>query len=80
MTELRTIHRDGLNVAQARCPRCNVWADADDDQLTGLVSLVCSECEWHGYVDPPLVMPMAHRVLVERYGSLSIDEAQERIR
>lgn len=35
---------------QARCPECETWADMDDEQVVGEVSLVCTECGWHGYV------------------------------
>lgn len=37
--------------AQARCPECSTWGDVDGEQLGGTVSLICSECGWHGYID-----------------------------
>lgn len=39
--ELRTITRDGEDVRQLRCPGCGEWADLDDDQYHGRVSV------WH---------------------------------
>lgn len=36
---------------QAMCPNCEVWGDIDEEQLAGTVSLVCPECNWHGYID-----------------------------
>lgn len=36
---------------QAKCPQCKTWADVDEEQLTGTVSLVCEICDWHGYID-----------------------------
>ncbi len=50
--ERRTIKRDGSEIVpKARCPRCKTWGDIDADQAAGRVSLVCSECGWHGYID-----------------------------
>lgn len=41
MTEyaLRIITRDDEDVRQLRCPKCGVWADLDDDQYHGRVSV-----------------------------------------
>jgi hypothetical protein len=36
---------------QARCPSCDTFGDVDADQLGGSVSLICSECGWHGFID-----------------------------
>lgn len=43
-------HEDRFLQAQAQCPGCDAWGDVDADQLEGRVSLVCSECDWHGYI------------------------------
>lgn len=50
--ELRTrvVTRDGAPQHLAECPGCGQWADVDEDQLAGTVSLVCPECGWHGYI------------------------------
>lgn len=42
---LRTITRDGEDVRQLQCPGCDVWADLDDDQYRGLVSVHHAEDE-----------------------------------
>lgn len=36
---LRTITRDNEDVRQLKCPKCGVWADLDDDQYHGRVSV-----------------------------------------
>lgn len=36
---LRTVVRDGEPVWQLRCPGCDEWADIDDDQLHGRMSV-----------------------------------------
>lgn len=36
---LQIIERDGEPVWKLRCPGCGVWADVDDDQLNGRVSV-----------------------------------------
>lgn len=43
----RTITRDGVQVRQARCPGCDTWADVDEDQWHGRVSMDCVECDYH---------------------------------
>ncbi len=37
---LRTIIRDEEPVWQLRCPGCEQWADIDDDQLHGRISVL----------------------------------------
>ncbi len=54
--ETRTIKRIEIGETdrhlqpQAKCPTCGVWADVDEDQLAGKVSLLC-DCGWHGWTD-----------------------------
>ena len=36
---LRSVRRDGAIVWQLRCPECHQWADVDDDQIRGRVSI-----------------------------------------
>ncbi len=33
-------------IKQARCPQCGIWADLDEDQYHGRVSMLC-ECGYH---------------------------------
>ena len=46
---LRMVVRDGEDVRQLRCPKCGVWADLDDDQYHGRVSVHHDdpECGYH---------------------------------
>ena len=46
---LRDRVRDGEYVRQLRCPGCGEWADLDDDQLLGRVSVWHDEpgCGYH---------------------------------
>jgi len=51
---LREIVRDGSPIWQLRCPMCEQWADIDDDQLHGRVSVDhtnegCSYHETHDF-------------------------------
>lgn len=34
-----------------KCPDCGSIGRIDDEQASGQVSIICSECRWHGYVD-----------------------------
>lgn len=43
----RTVTRDGVLVVKGQCPTCKAWADLDDDQLHGRVSIQCTECGFH---------------------------------
>ena len=43
----RIITRDTNPVRQAQCPGCGIWADVDDDQWSGRVSMDCAECDYH---------------------------------
>jgi hypothetical protein len=36
---LKSVRRDGEIVWKLRCPECHQWADIDDDQLHGRVSI-----------------------------------------
>ena len=36
---LKSVRRDGYIVWKLRCPECHQWADIDDDQLHGRVSI-----------------------------------------
>jgi len=49
--ETRVVIRDNEPTHQAECPGCGNWADIDEEQLNNRVSLVCEECQWHGYID-----------------------------
>ena len=40
---IRHVTRDGAPVIKLRCPSCGVFADMDDDQYRGRVSVDC-EC------------------------------------
>ncbi len=46
---LRQVVRDGVPLWQLRCPMCDAWADVDDDQLHGRVSVDHSDvgCAYH---------------------------------
>jgi hypothetical protein len=33
------------------CPRCSCVGSIDEQQATGQVSIICTECDWHGYID-----------------------------
>lgn len=44
---LRTVIRDGEEVWQLRCPGCEMWADVDEDQFYGRVSVEHVECGYH---------------------------------
>lgn len=48
-SDVRTRQRDGVTVYQLRCPRCSTWADLDDDQVNGRVSIECVTpgCDFH---------------------------------
>jgi hypothetical protein len=48
---LRMIERDGQPVKQLRCPHCGLWADVDDDQARGVVSVICPQCRHHDQRD-----------------------------
>jgi hypothetical protein len=43
--------RDSVVITQAACPGCYIWADLDEDQAEGKVSMICPECGWHGYIN-----------------------------
>jgi hypothetical protein len=47
------VHRDGGIVWQLRCPECHEWADLDDDQLHGRVSIDHTDtgCTFHRTLD-----------------------------
>lgn len=49
--ETKSVRRDGAIIVKAKCPNCGDWEDIDKDQLDGTVSMICSKCEWHGYID-----------------------------
>jgi len=47
---IRKVVRDGADVWKLQCPECGQWADIDDDQLHGLVSVDHSDappCTFH---------------------------------
>ena len=50
---LRSVRRDGGIVWQLRCPECHQWADIDDDQLHGRVSIdhAGEGCAFHRTLD-----------------------------
>lgn len=50
---LRSVRRDGGIVWQLRCPACGQWADLDDDQLHGRVSMDHTDtgCAFHATHD-----------------------------
>lgn len=37
--------------AQARCPECEAWTDANGEQVVSETPLACDGCGWHGYAD-----------------------------
>jgi hypothetical protein len=39
--------RDGGMQRQMKCPDCGTWADIDDDQYFGKVSMECGACDYH---------------------------------
>ena len=54
MTErIRQIIRDGRPVMKLCCPGCGRWADIDEDQFYGSVSVECTNdgCDYHKTVD-----------------------------
>lgn len=48
-TDVRVRLRDGQPIRQLCCPRCVTWADLDDDQVHGRVSIECVTpgCTFH---------------------------------
>lgn len=46
LPKLRSRKRDGGLIRQAQCPNCDVWAEIDDDQYHGKVSMLCG-CGYH---------------------------------
>jgi len=48
--DLREVMRDGVMVHKMRCPGCGTWADLDDDQWHGRVSILC-DCGFHETLD-----------------------------
>jgi hypothetical protein len=50
---LRSVRRDDGIVWQLRCPECHQWADLDDDQLHGRVSIDHTDtgCAFHQTYD-----------------------------
>jgi hypothetical protein len=48
---VRTVTRDDEPVRQFHCPGCGQWADIDDDQFHGRVSIDCPDCEFHETLD-----------------------------
>lgn len=49
----KTVLRDGRPIKKCQCPRCGSWADIDDDQFYGRVSMECPAmgCDFHETVD-----------------------------
>lgn len=45
----RHVLRDGVDINQLRCPACELWADLDEDQFRGRVSIdhTNMDCEYH---------------------------------
>lgn len=39
--------RDGQGQRQMKCPGCQQWADIDEDQFFGNVSIDCPNCDYH---------------------------------
>jgi len=46
MYELKKVIRDGKEVLKLKCPDCKIWAELDDDQYNGKVSILC-DCGFH---------------------------------
>ena len=46
LPKLRSRKRDGNLIRQGQCPKCKVWAELDDDQYHGKVSMLC-DCGYH---------------------------------
>lgn len=51
MARTRLMTRDSVVITQACCPGCHQWADLDEEQAAGNVSLICENCGWHGYIN-----------------------------
>ncbi len=45
--DIRLVSLDGVLTHKVKCPSCETWGYADDDQFFGRVSLLCGECGWH---------------------------------
>ena len=47
--ELIFIHIDGVRTPRGQCPKCGQWADLDDDQFHGRISIECPTkgCDYH---------------------------------
>lgn len=48
--ELKKVNRDGIPILKVFCPECHTWADIDDDQYHGRVSILC-DCGFHTTCD-----------------------------
>jgi hypothetical protein len=64
--EIREAKRDGAFVWQLRCPECGKWADLDDDQMHGRVSVDhthegCTFHETRDWWNTADVLPIAGR-------------------
>lgn len=49
----KIVSRDGKPQRKFKCPRCGSWADIDDDQFFGRVSMECPVmgCDFHETID-----------------------------
>ena len=56
---VRRVRRDGQVVHKLKCPDCGKWADLDDDQYHGRVSVDHSneQCGYHETFDFSVRMP-----------------------
>uniref|UniRef100_A0A6H1ZDU1 Uncharacterized protein n=1 Tax=viral metagenome TaxID=1070528 RepID=A0A6H1ZDU1_9ZZZZ len=47
--EIKKIKRDGVEIVKFKCPKCGEWADIDDDQYNGRVSIFhdTPKCGFH---------------------------------
>lgn len=36
-----------------KCPKCGSLGRVDEEQNEGRMSIVCTECGWHGYKEKP---------------------------
>lgn len=42
---------DGEGRWWGHCPRCESLHTLDEEQAAGIVSIICTVCNWHGYAE-----------------------------
>ena len=48
--KIKRVTLDGKEQRKFNCPGCDVWGYVDDDQLHGMVSILC-DCGFHETLD-----------------------------